>query len=164
MTAKWHNFHGYRLDCTRTTFWCWIWPVQHYEYSAGEPYPLTLEIDGQFLQPDRHVADTDLGSVPPPLRSLFPHTETPRAYVFHDSGYRYGGLWRAAALAGPYEFLPMDRDEVDDVLHVGSRAESIAMGVSEARAARRAKLVHSALERCGGWAWRRYRAAEGANQ
>jgi len=57
----------------------------------------------------------DLGSIPPPLQGLFPATEAPYAYFFHDCAYKFGGLWVASDLKSEWKFKKLSRSKIDRI-------------------------------------------------
>ena len=107
--------YGLDLHYLRTERWGWFWPKTFWEATLDARFPLMLQrhSDGMLLMGDRHEIETDLGSVPPPLRSWFPETELPAAYYMHDSGYKYGGFWCAETLDSPWMFRRFDRAVID---------------------------------------------------
>lgn len=114
-------FHGYDTHWLRTEKWGWFWPFTWckaiHSFQLHRLHPLTwVDRNGMHYQPDRHEQETDLGSIPPPLRARFPQDEYEPAYVFHDSAYRHGGLYTSVTLDGPYKFTRMTRKEADDLL------------------------------------------------
>ena len=122
MNGHWIHPNGYKLKWLRNEFWpSKSWPSIYRkairEFRINEEHPLTyMAQDGCLLQPDRHMAETDLGTIPPPLRGLFPHDEFERSHILHDSGYRYGGLYLAYGLEQPFIFCKMSRAFIDEVL------------------------------------------------
>ena len=107
--------HGLSLHYIETQRWGRLWRKTWWEGQLSLYFPLMWQstATGRIYMPDRHEQRTDLGSIPPPLQSLFPHTEAPYAYYCHDSAYRHGGLWTADTLDGPWTFATMDRAAVD---------------------------------------------------
>lgn len=157
MYGRWHNFHGYDLDTLHTEWKLFIFPVQHYSFRLHEAAPLTYEHpEGFFVQPNKNEDDTDLGSIPPPLRGFFPATEIPRTYNAHDSGYLHEGLWVSQSLTGPYVFRKMSREEIDQWMQLMGVVESVQMSVSYARAVRRLSIIHTSVRIGGIVPWRRY--------
>ena len=118
--------HGLTLTFIEAKLWVWPWRKTWWEGKLSDAFPLMWQDGktGTLYMPDRHEARTDLGSIPPPLRSLFPADEAPYAYYCHDSAYRHGGLWVADSLDGAWTFRPMTRADVDrlcllDMLEAG---------------------------------------------
>jgi hypothetical protein len=111
------NFrHGLTLNFLETERWGYFWRKTWWEGQLDPITPLMWQdADGRYWMPDRHEARTDLGSIPPPIQSWFPPTEMPYAYYFHDSGYRYGGLWVAETLDGEWRFERLSRSRLDDM-------------------------------------------------
>jgi hypothetical protein len=125
---KFHNAtpgEGWRLHWLRTERWglLGIWRKTIWEFCLIYPAPLTWEDGNGFWQPDRHEAETDLGTVPPPLRGLFPHDEFPRSYCFHDSACGHGGLYHSDSLTGEFTFRKVSRTMADRMLRDMVRVE-----------------------------------------
>lgn len=113
--------HGYDLHWLRNEKWGLIWPLTWskaiHSFKLDERHPITwVDRNGGHWQPDRHENETDLGSIPPPLRSCFPQDEYEPAYIFHDSAYKHGGLYFSVTLDGPYRFVATSRRQADDLL------------------------------------------------
>jgi hypothetical protein len=137
--------HGYDLHWVRNEkwgFWPFRWSKAIHTFQVDLRNPITwVDKDGMHWQPDRHEEETDLGSIPPPLRSCFPQDEFEPGYVFHDSAYKHGGLYCSVTLDGPYEFEKVTRKFADNLL-----ADIImALGGGACRRG----IVWSAV-RCGG--------------
>jgi hypothetical protein len=98
---------GWNLTFQYVRSWLGLWTKTIYSFELLYPTPLTWGDARGFWQPDRREDETDLGSIPPPLRGIMPHDQCIRAYCFHDSAWRHGGLWRADALDGVYRFQPL---------------------------------------------------------
>jgi hypothetical protein len=108
--------HGLTLRFKNCRRWGWLWRKTYYEGTLSRRAPLMWQdAAGVLYMPDRHERCTDLGSIPPPLRSMFPQDEAPYAYYTHDSAYRHGGLWTAPTLDAPWTFRTMTRRAVDDL-------------------------------------------------
>jgi len=82
-----------------------LWSKAIYEVKLLYPDALTWKDETGYWRPDKHEAETDLGSVPPPLRGWLPHDEYVLCYIFHDSACRKGGLWFCEALDGEWRFV-----------------------------------------------------------
>jgi hypothetical protein len=113
--------HGLTIVHLYTEKWGPFWPLKWskdwFEVTLHRTHPaLWQDPTGRFWMSDKHIAKTDLGSVPPPLRGAYPHTEFPVAYVMHDDSYNHGFLWSAETLAGPWEKVAVTRKEADDRL------------------------------------------------
>lgn len=140
--------HGLTLRWLRTERWCYLWRKAWYE---GELHPYTplmwwdeeLQL---FCMPDRHAAETDLGSIPPPLRGAFPQDEFPFAYYFHDRGYGEGGLYVAPTLDAPFKFREFSRSWLDDRC---LSAMPQALGTIRCRTG----AIWGAVRTFGGFAW-----------
>lgn len=107
---------GYDLHWLRSERWALFWSKTIYEIEIHPMAPMTFRNCDGYWQPDRHAAETDLGSIPPPLRAWFPQDEYAPSYIFHDSAYREGGLYYSATLDGPYTFKRLTRKYADDML------------------------------------------------
>lgn len=112
------NFrHGYDLHWLRSERWGLFWSKAIHEFTLDPVSPLTWQDrQGGYWQPDRHEMETDLGSIPPPLRSWFPQDQFEPAYCLHDSAYNHGGMYFSTRLDGPYEFREVSRRWSDDML------------------------------------------------
>ncbi len=104
--------------------WGWLWRVDTWQYCADAKAPLTYcQPDGTMIRPDRHFY-LDFGSIPPPL-AAFPTLSRTRflgPYIFHDSGYRFGGLWIKTSWEEEWTFAEYTRDAADDLLRRQIRA------------------------------------------
>jgi len=145
--GTWLNPDGYTLRFERREFWPWprVWSVYrktYWEFQLDQAKPLTFSHQqGYYVQPDRHELETDLGSIPPPLRSLFPDTEFIRPYLLHDSAYTHHGMYMAHGPYAPFVFHAVDRAFADELL----RVSIIADGGSRARA----RTIWSAVRSLG---------------
>lgn len=90
-----------------------------FDYSYTEPELVYIDKDGVQYEMDHHF-DTDGGSIPPPLRLIpFAHLDPfnfPRAYLYHDCAYQYGGLYMKYPGEEVFKFRLMTRKQVDDML------------------------------------------------
>lgn len=133
----WINTGGYALRKLRVEFWPWPglpspWRKPIWEFQNSISEPLTYRaMFGYYVQPDRHRAETDLGSIPVPLRGFFPESEFALSYILHDSACRDHGLWTAYTARGPFRFHWMTSLHVHYLL----RESIVAEGGSAARAA-----------------------------
>lgn len=76
--------------------WGFFWKIPLEDFHLDPVDPLTFwDEDCVAYQPDRNVSGTDGGSIPPPLWVIpgLSSKGLPRAYYFHDSAFRYGGLY-----------------------------------------------------------------------
>ena len=122
--AHFINRQGYELDKVRSERYMLIFPKAIYEFNLDEREPLTLVLDtGYMMQPDRHMAETDMGSIPVPLQPLFPKDEFLLSYLFHDSGYKHGGLYVRKPGDADYVFNVMSRDDIDKLLRFMIKTE-----------------------------------------
>jgi hypothetical protein len=104
--------------------WGGLWKVDTWQYFADAKAPLTYcAPDGAKYRPDRHFY-LDFGSIPPPLMALpsLSRTRFLWAYIFHDSCYRFGGLWRCGAGESEFTFCEFTRGEADALLWTTIRA------------------------------------------
>jgi hypothetical protein len=110
--------------------WGYFWKVPMFAFRSDPRYPLTFwDNDGTGYQPDRHFT-TDGGSVPPPLW-LVPGLDPwqmPRAYPFHDSAFRYGGLYVKTVSRSElgFQFKLMSRQECNALLGRMAPAEGMS--------------------------------------
>jgi len=88
-----------------------------FDYQENPGYPLIYtDTQGNQYSLDRHF-ETDGGSIPSlcqtiPFANLNPFN-FPRAYLFHDSAYQYGGLYIKYAGETGFKFRLMTRKETD---------------------------------------------------
>jgi len=135
---------GYKLPKIRDKWRFGIFPKAIYEFTLDEDDPLTfVDTDGTRIQPDRHLAETDMGSVPWLAQLAIPKDRFLLSFLFHDSAYKHHGLYFAVAGSDLFVFVPLSRKEVDDLLRQMCGAEGAWY---QTRAA-----VYSAV-RVGGWA------------
>lgn len=143
--GSWINPDGYDLRWKRRVFWPWpgvpsLWRLSIWEFRLDTKTALTFRHPSGFLvQPDRHRDETDLGSIPPPQRSLFPADEFFRPYVFHDSGYRDRGFYVDRGQG--FVFESWTRAQVDELLRL--------MIISDGGTRLRAWVVWSAVRAFG---------------
>jgi hypothetical protein len=107
---------GWNLHWIRNDRWCWLWSKAKYEFALVYPDPLTWQDDAGYWRPDQYEAETDLGSIPPPLRGIMPHDQFIVPYCFHDSAWRKGGLWFCKTLDGEWRFIRMGRNRSNMML------------------------------------------------
>lgn len=135
------------------------WKKTRYEFTNDATDPLTWHAQGLQARPDRHIAETDLGSIPRIVQIIpaLSKDRYARSYIMHDSAYLYGG-WYVRMVDGAFRFVRLSRADADEWLYRGIRAE----GGSEATA----KTVWGAVRLAGGLSWdqraqaeRRFRAS-----
>jgi len=124
---------------------------QIYEFNNDPVDPLTYCAGVRIIRPDQHFL-TDMGSVPKTLQYIAPKwfakDRFPKAYIFHDSGYKHGGHW--LAVKGGWRFFKMTRQMVDELL--------LDMIIAEGGGEIAANLIYAGV-RSGGWlAWRHRKA------
>jgi len=138
------NDRGYRLDKIRDDPYLWIFTKAMYEFTLDPDKPLTyVTPNGTRLQPDRHLAETDMGSIPLTLQIFIPKDRFLKSFMFHDSGYNHGGLYMAPVGSNQFVFAPMSRSEVDNLLW-------FMVGAENGNIAQRAVIYRGV--RLGGWA------------
>jgi hypothetical protein len=118
------NPQGYSLTWLRNERYAWLFTKAIYEFQLNLDSPLTFHHpDGRRIQPDRHVSETDMGSVPLTLQMWIPKDRYLLAFLFHDSGYDHGGLY--VALPGQEQFglAVMSRLQLDELLRLMCRAQ-----------------------------------------
>lgn len=113
-----HCGEGYILDRLRLERWGRFWWKSVYSFRLIPEHPLAFrDREGNLWQVDRHEAETDLGSIPPPVSGFFPAAEWQLSYIYHDSACRHNGLWfKAKGSLGPFEFKALTRSEIDQML------------------------------------------------
>ena len=114
---------GYQLSKLRDEprRFLWIIPLQPrtiFKFQLNLEHPLTIVLsDGMRIQPDRHVAETDGGSIPPLFRIFWTTTRWLLSFLFHDSGYLHHGLYFAGPDDTEFVFVKMPREAVDHLLY-----------------------------------------------
>ena len=120
-----------------------FWGKQIYEFRNNRRTPLTATCGIVQYKPDNHFF-TDLGSVPLTLQYSLPKWFAKdryiRAYIFHDSAYKHGGVW--VCINGKWTFRNLTRKQADDMLY----HMLIAEGASKANA----RAIWLGV-RAGGW-------------
>ena len=90
-----------------------------FDYQNISPALTFIDDDGIQYQMDNHF-ETDGGSIPPSLRLIpFAHLDPfnfPRAYLFHDCAYQYGGLYIKYLKEEKFLFRLMTHKQVDVML------------------------------------------------
>jgi len=108
---------GWDLHWLRVERWGWFWSKAIYEFSLVYPDALTWHDGlGGYWRPDQLESETDLGSIPPPLRGIISHDRFIIPFCFHDSAWKHGGLWWATSIEGPYQFVAMSTSTANDML------------------------------------------------
>ena len=108
--------YGYTLDPRRVEIGR-TGRKRWYEFRLIPEHPLAFaDPDGGLWQPDRHETETDLGSVPVPMRGAFPQDEWLYSYIFHDSACRHGCLYFAVCWSDPFARVSMTRRQADAML------------------------------------------------
>jgi hypothetical protein len=92
-------------------------PLFDYNYTTPE----LIYFDKDFIQYEMdHHFETDGGSIPPGLRLIpLAHLDPfnfPRAYLYHDCGYQYGGRYIKYLGETDFKFRLLTRKQVDDML------------------------------------------------
>lgn len=129
--------------------------VYQFDLTGLDPLCLVCT-DGTQIQPNKHSVSDGL-SIPPIAERLtgIEHDRWPIAALFHDSGYRDGGLFIKWAHTRDFKFYPMLKDELDVCLSLVARAE----GPNPATRAEAAQLYYG-VKWFGGAAWRHYRTLD----
>lgn len=109
---------GYTARYDHSERWCWLWTREIYEITIDRKNPLVyVDEAGAWWMTDRHYT-TDFGSIPPPLQSI-PGMDRERhrfPYLFHDSAYQEGGLWKSLDSGRTWRFHELARVEADKML------------------------------------------------
>ena len=116
------------------------WGKVRYEFRLYDPDPLTWHAGGAEWQPDRHFS-SDGGTIPRIIQCI-PALQKDRywqSYGFHDSHYRYGGLYRNGL------FIRQGRKAADQRLYDQLLAEGATVAT--------AKTVWGFVRAFGGFAW-----------
>jgi len=123
--ARWINKNGYDLDKIRDDkYLLGLTTKAIYEFRLKKSKPMTLILaDGTRVQPDRHLAETDMGSIPLSLQFFFPKDRFLLSYILHDSGYHHHGLYVKKPGRKVYRFTPMTKGEIDELLRISIEAE-----------------------------------------
>jgi hypothetical protein len=138
MSAVTHTFknaiegQGWDMHWLRNEHWGRFWTKAIYEVRPIEPDPVTWCTPEGYYRLSPEPRDSDLGSIPPPLRGRFPHDQFPLCYIFHDEARATGRLWFSAAFDGPYERIPVAPLAADAMLYRMVRTQ----GGSKKRASR----------------------------
>ena len=99
----------------------WFYHIPLFEYRSQQVLPDLIYTDknGTLYQLDRHFF-TDGGSVPPSVRWMpFAHLDPwnfPRAYLFHDCTYNFGGIYIKYPNDDVFKFRLRTRGETDALL------------------------------------------------
>jgi hypothetical protein len=129
------------------------WRKTRYEFTNDARDPLTWHAQGLQARPDRHIAETDLGSVPRIVQIIpaLSKDRYARSYIMHDSAYLYGG-WYVRQADGAFRFVRLSRDEADEWLYRGIIAEGGRVAT--------ARTVWAAVRIGGRLSWDPLRQAE----
>lgn len=135
--------HGELWPYPASSHW---WSRTIFEFTNDAVDPLTWHADGLQARPDRHIVETDLGSIPRVVQLIpaLSSTRFARSYILHDSAYRFGG-WYVRQSDGRFAFVPLSRAEADEWLYRMIRAE----GGTDATAS----TVWAAVRACGWASW-----------
>lgn len=124
-------------------------PLTIWEFRLDPEHPLTyITKQGLRIQPDRHVAETDMGSIPAILQPWISPSRFLLSYLFHDSAYHHHGLYVLVHRHG-YVYDPMTRKAADQLLREMIRVE----GGTRTRA----NIIYWAVRLCGEGGWNRGR-------
>ncbi len=107
---------GWEMRWLRNEPWHRFWTKSIYEVRPLEPQPVTWCAPDGYWRLSPEPRDTDLGSIPPPLRGRFPHDQYPLAYIFHDEARAKGRLWHSDNFDGPYRQVAVSNLQGDVML------------------------------------------------
>ena len=131
--------------------WPLVWPKDWFEVTLHRTHPLLwLDPSGKYWMANKHMAECDLGSIPPPLRSRYPATEFSAEYYFHDNVYNFKYLWTSMSLSGPWIKEPVSRKQGDSNLSDMIYARQYALNAGRVDVIRRGLIW--ACVRSLGWA------------
>jgi len=146
------NRNGFKLVPGPRVRWGRAWTIPTYEFWLDPVAPITFFDGVNYWQPDRHFR-CDGASIPPPLHGLPGYNPwQATGFIWHDSAYIHGGLWRRGHPGAPYAFVALSRLEADELMYDIDRADGLRWGAAQAR--------YRAVRLCGGWPWDRYRALD----
>jgi hypothetical protein len=128
--------------------WKWFfYPQQIWRFEVNKAQPLMIElVNGVFVMPN-YVFTTDLGSIPLPLRIIFPSDEFPPAYALHDDEYNRHGVFARGPGDKEFYFVSTDRRGADQRLY--KNIMSICKG-----SAKRAFDIYLGVRLGGGHPWK----------
>jgi hypothetical protein len=134
-----HNLregYSFRPDHIEKRWFFYREQIWHFEINKKDP--LVIELDNDVcIMPD-YSFDTNLGSIPIPLRIIFPKDEFPLEYALHDDEYNRHGIFVRWPGAKSFVFVSTDRAGADrrlrkNILFISQakkpRAEDIYLGV-----------------------------------
>lgn len=106
---------GYEINEVRQQRYMLVFYKTIYEFILNRKQPLMYVSDnGTMYQPDAHF-ETDQGSIPRCLQ-FFVQKDRFLGFYFHDSGYRFKGLWVSYDSGKTWRFVELLRAEVDALL------------------------------------------------
>lgn len=106
---------GYELYEVRQARYFLVFLKAIYEFTLIKKTPLMYcSKSGILYQPDAHF-ETDQGSLPRVMQ-FFIQKDRFLGFLFHDSGYRFRGLWTSYNGGRSWQFVAMLRAEVDALL------------------------------------------------
>ena len=147
--GKFINKMGYTLTKRKSERHALLFHKAIYEFYLRKSKPLTFELpDGTKIRPDKHLAETDMGSTPMSLQLLFPKDEFLLSYIFHDSGYNHHGLYFKGPKAHVYGFKPMTREDVDKLC-------LLRMIEVEGGGVIKRNMIYRIVRMCGGSPWKK---------
>ena len=131
-----------------------IFPQTIWRFKLNRETPLIIELEnGTQIMPNYNYT-TDLGSIPIPLRPIFPVGEFPIAYALHDDEYNRHGLFVKFKGETNFAFLDTKRLGADDRLRRNIR---VIGGGSKLRAG----SIRRAVRIGGGIPWKTGYVREG---
>lgn len=143
------NPQGYNLRKIRDDRYFYFFSKAIYEFTLDTQAPLTFRMpDGVRIQPDRHLAETDMGSIPKVAQLFIPKDRFLLGFLFHDSGYKHHGLYFCQPREDRFEFRACSQWEIDHLLWR-------MIGADKGNAAQR-QSVYRAVRTFGGSAWRKH--------
>ncbi len=143
MKAYFINSEGYSapIDHYEYSFLNILAPTPIYDFRLHHVRPLSFfDYQGRTIKPKSRYL-TDFGSIPRPVQAII--TPNRISYLFHDSGYKSGGL----SING--SFKELERKEIDDLL--------LEMLLVEGEAFAKSYAVWCAVRMFG---WTRYKSSK----
>ena len=134
---------GYTLRKVRDTAYLWLFTRAIYEFRLDPTAPLTFHHPAGYRLRPAACYETDMGSTPGMLRLFFPKDRYLLSFLFHDSGYKAGGLFKAWPDESEFVFTRQSRREIDELLRLMVQVEGASL------------LGRTAIKagvRVGGWA------------
>lgn len=122
-----NGWDGYTLRKLRDESYLLIFTKAIYEFRLNDKKPLTFTApDGTRYQPDRHC-ETDMGSIPLSLQMVYPKDRYLLSFLFHDSGWRHGGLYVKRLGQKRFTFQKMSLGKMNKLLGLMIRCEGACL-------------------------------------